>query len=284
MTVCIAAISTENEIIVAVDRKASSTEYSNEDATTKSAWVAPGWLCLFAGEDIAPVMPIVRRASKKLAEILPSREDEEERFSLEEVTQAMESGYQEFLSDICRAKVLSRWDFKTIKEFREHGRKQFGADEFDRMCMRIDEMRLKVTFLVCGIDEDGAPHIFTVSNPGVVEVRDEPGYWAIGNGGPAAMSLMSYFRQSIIKTLPETIYNVFAAKLMAQSASDVGENSFLWRLTKDGWDQGFPAFEHFQLVDKAWNEGGKPYVPRDALDEIKELLKNPLSDSQTSKD
>jgi hypothetical protein len=143
MSVCIAAISrqgagdTREEIIAIADRKVSSGEFSNEDATTKSAWLDNDWLCLFAGNDISPAIPITTRAT----ELMIGKEN-----TLAIVTEAMEASYQEYLANLCRSQVLGRWKFASIEEFREKGRKQFGNDVFDSLVDRIDRVRVQCTF------------------------------------------------------------------------------------------------------------------------------------------
>ncbi|HWY22454.1 MAG TPA: hypothetical protein VNX26_14600 [Candidatus Acidoferrum sp.] len=261
MSVCIAAISTTNEIIAIVDRKVASGEFSNEDATTKSGLVN-GWLCMFAGNDTAPAPPIMKRAN----ELCSGKEN-----TLEVLVHAFETSYQEYLSRLCESQVLGRWRFKDIEDFREKGRKQFGADVFDTLCHHIEQIKIRCTFLVCGLDHKNAPHIFTVSNPGVAEIRDDPGYWAIGNGQFAAMSILSFFQQSVICTTEETTYQVMTAKLMAETATDVGRASFYWRLRKESGLGTLPS-ELLYAVREAWTSGGSPTIPDGILEKIKSYL------------
>lgn len=270
MSVCIAAMSGKgtrsagdtHEIIAIVDRKVSSTEFSNEDATTKSMWLPNRWLAMFAGDDISAAIPIIRCAKKRLINM---------ENTLENISEAMEISYQDYLANLCRSRVLGRWQFKTIEDFRQRGRKQFGADEFDTLCSHIDQVRVKCTFLICGVDDKKESHILTVSHPGIAEIRDDPGYWAIGNGSFAAMSLMSFFRQSIVNSLEQTIYNVFTAKLMAETASDVGRHPFFWRINSTGWDDSLGVRLFLEIRDE-WNRVGKPLIPEGMLDTIEKHL------------
>ncbi len=254
--------------------KVSSVEFSNEDATTKSIWLPHSWLVMFAGEDISSAVPITRRARQ----IMGKSEN-----TLENVVGAMETAYQEYLSNQCHSRVLGRWHLKSVAEFREIGRKQFGTDVFDTLCHQIDQVRIRCTFLVCGLDVHHQAHIFTASHPGVAENRDDPGYWAIGNGKFAAMSLMSFFRQSVIRTLEETIYNVFTAKLMAETASGVGDRPFYWRINRDGYDTKFLSPRLFLDVREEWNRIGKPLIPDGMLEKIKQHLATSESDHPGSK-
>ena len=279
MSVCIAAISegaSDCDIIAIVDRKASSGDFSNEDATTKSLWLGSAWLVLFAGNDITPAVPIIGYANT----LLKGKAN-----TLSNVVLALEESYQECLSNYCYATVLGRWTFQNIEDFRKTGRKQLGADVFDSLCDKIDRTKLQITFLVCGLDDKGKPHLLTVRNPGIAAIHDIPGYYAIGNGALAAMTLLSFFRQSVICSLEQTIYNVFTAKLMAETASDVGDQPYFWRLNKNRL--AIPTHlvpqETFDEVKKAWNSSGKPLVPDGILTAIKNILATESSSSMSGK-
>lgn len=183
---------------------------------------------------------------------------------------------------LCESQVLGRWKFKSIEEFRDKGRKQFGADVFDNLCHHIEQIKIRCTFLVCGLDCKADPHIFTVSNPGVAEIRDDPGYWAIGNGQFAAMSIMSFFKQSLICRTEETMYNVMAAKLMAETATDVGKESFYWRLRKGDERRGYVPAQLSWDVREAWNNGGCSTIPKGLLEKIKQHLDEPEKPEEES--
>jgi hypothetical protein len=142
---------------------------------------------------------------------------------------------------------------------------------------------VKVTFLVCGVDEHNHAHIFSVSHPGGAEVRNDPGYWAIGSGSHAALSLLSFFQQNVVRSLQRTIYNVFSAKLMAETSSLVGKNAFVYRLTPDGWDRNL-SFDTFYAVRKEWDMEGKPRMPEGMEETIRISMTPKRSGSRKSKD
>ena len=183
MSVCIAAISDRSgnaRLVSIVDRKVSSGEFSNEDATIKSKWFHPNWYALFAGNDISPCIPISMAVGTEIA----GREN-----TFELVRSTFEKCYQKYLSNLAASKCLGRWGL-TMEKFLETGRKKFGPDTFDGLCHQIEQVKLQCRFLVCGFDGTGQPHLFTLQNPGYAEVKDTPGYWAIGNGDFAAMSML----------------------------------------------------------------------------------------------
>lgn len=267
MSVCVAAICSSGDseyrdrIVAICDRKVSGGSFSNEDAALKGQWFCSDWLALFAGNDISPCIPILNEVQSDLAGM-------EER-TLKQVTKAFERRYQEHLSNVAASQVLGRWQLGMDK-FLEHGRKKFGADVFDNLCAQIERVKLECRFLVCGFS-GGEGHLFTVRNPGVIEVHDNPGYYAIGNGGLAAMSTLSFFTQSTITFLDRTLYNVLCAKFMAESASDVGEQSFVWLISPRKGPSGL-NFDIYTEIRNAWEKEGKPKVPEGILDRITSLL------------
>jgi hypothetical protein len=261
VSVCIAAISSNNKIICVTDRKASSVEFSNEDASIKLRPVDDYWTAMFAGNDISPCHPIIDAVTRSVAEH-PN--------TLENVRAAFEQCYQAYLSNLATARHLGRWRL-SMKEFLETGRKKFGADIFDNLCAQIERERLQCQFLVCGFDSDGAPHIFTVGNPGYSEVKDDPGYWAIGNGDFAAMSILGYFEQSIVTSWARTVCNVWSAKFMAETAKDVGERSFGVQWGRDGKDGYLEGTE--DIVREGWQFGGKPSISERTVTQLALLEK-----------
>jgi len=271
MSVCIAAICwgaekklNDDRIVVVTDRKMSGIEFSNEDASVKNMWLSSQWGVVFAGADISPCVPIIDAVRKEINR--PEKENK-----LEVVSAAFESAYQEHLSKLAAAKCLGRWRL-SMKDFLETGRKKFGADVFDSLCHQIEQVKLQCKFLVYGFDESLEPHIFTVANPGYAEVRDTPGYFAIGNGDFAAMSILGFFRQNIVNDIYRTCYNVAAAKFMAERASDVGKESFGFILPPEGGDGIIYVNSILQIARNAWENGGKPSAPSGIIESIKTAL------------
>jgi hypothetical protein len=282
MSVCIAGIcwtdsaskDAERRIVAVADMKSSGTQGSNELASSKVQWILPTWLALFAGNDIAPCLPIVRDVKRRLTD-KPN--------TVDNITGAFVAAYKNHLADLATDKVLGRWKL-SMEEFEESGRKKFGADNFDVLFSQIMEVRLQCQFLVCGFDETKDAHIFTVRNPGVADNYDVPGYFAIGDGAAAAMSILGFFAQNIHASLPRTYYNVFAAKYMAESsASTVGHNTFAQEIGPRGVEgKVYQLFSLLQCTRDAWAEG-KPSRPDGIEEEIKRLRFAPLpSESEKS--
>jgi hypothetical protein len=258
MSVCIAAIcnaqnSSETRIFAIADMRMSTGESSNDTAAVKGAvkglCLPCDWLALYAGNNVAPVVPIVNRA----CEIIRSHGENK----VEHFMEAFRSSYQEHLAQLVESKVLSRWRL-TTKEFFERGREKFGDDVFDSMCAAIEQLKLECSLMVAGVDEEGMGHIFTVRNPGIVESRDVPGFWAIGNGDYAALSMLGFFGQNDMFNLAHTMYHL-AAKFMAESATDVGRKTWSWILSPYGFD--LPDLNLEDELRKYWGSHFKRHMP-----------------------
>jgi hypothetical protein len=253
------------------DRKTSSGEFSNEDATIKSWMFHRRWLAMFVGGDISPCNPILRAVTAQIG-------DEEPIAEL--VKRAFEIHYQAYLSNLAAARVLGRWKL-SMEEFLETGRKKFGADVFDGLVSQIEQVKLQCQFLVCGFEGPSIPHVFTVRNPGYVEDRSIPGYWAIGSGDFAAMSTLGFYKQSVVKSLGATYYNVMAAKFMAEKAThEVGENSYFWQLGNEGSENCDGGIEAY--VRGVWEKLGQPRVPAWFVQDLDDTLQGTKSSEELS--
>jgi hypothetical protein len=158
MTVCIAAISSiSNVIVTASDMALSTDEFSADSMAIKTEWIQPSWHVLFSGNDILPVIPIIRDATARFR----NRENE-----IDQIMASLREAYRSQLQSRINDEVLGRYDFD-LPSFKEHGLKQLGRDVFNSLCRQIDRMDFDCQFLVCGFDKSKKPHIFTLSNPGV---------------------------------------------------------------------------------------------------------------------
>jgi hypothetical protein len=136
----------------------------------------------------------------------------------------------------------------------------------------------------------GSRFIFTVTNPTVeqpsfISYFDDPGFTAIGTGGMLAESTLYAFEHGIAHTLEQTIYHATYAKFVAESASDVGESTYLYVLNNDGTRFQLGKYEFMNRLRDRYLRKGKPTIPQDASEMIdKEIKSITPSTSQTSTD
>jgi 20S proteasome alpha/beta subunit len=86
----------------------------------------------------------------------------------------------------------------------------------------ISQHNLQLDVMIAGIDQTGA-HLFVVTHPGSAMPMDTVGYAAIGSGGMHAAIRLSLGRQSTAINLPETVGNVYEAKIASEAAPGVGK-------------------------------------------------------------
>ena len=178
------------------------------DGSVKIHAVHREWLTMIAGEDIAQYRSVVDRAK----ELLRGRSGK-----LNVVMNAFKQAYQDEFKALIEDGLLSRFSM-TMEDFNKRGKAQLLPEVFTEFSLKIKIASLGCKFLVYGLDDKKIGHIFTVSNPGKCELRDKPGFWAIGKGATSALSMLAALRQVRGRTPFEaTIYNVLAAKYISDS-------------------------------------------------------------------
>jgi hypothetical protein len=231
MSVCIAALADRDRaIVVCFDRNATLVEgaFSAEDVFTKMVpLIGSQWSALFAGNDVTPVEPIIRRARKAL------RDAHEGPYDIDEVVKSMCDSYLSERSN--RAAIFHLGIYQlTMAEFLSNGETLFGETGYGIMRERIERTELECEFLCVGFGPKGTPYLFKLSNPGLIEPLDRLGFWAIGSGAYSAIARMAARQQHAHRTIESTVYNVCEAKISAEGAEGVGKQTILMVLRPDG--------------------------------------------------
>jgi hypothetical protein len=277
MTVCIAAMAEDKRIVTVSDQKISMRQFSGDNLTLKLWVVARGWNCMVAGSDVTIAQSIIDRVAVTLSQKFDTLE-------LEDVVAGFKQSYQEQIQSRATDTYLARYKMG-MDEFRTKGRRQLGPDVFDTLCDKIARVSFDLRFLVAGFDRSSeSPHLFVISNPGVEEIYDRPGFWAIGSGAMSALSMLFYRGQKVIASLEQTIYNVCEAKFMAESASDVGEETFLHIMSPPSkkqvkWSPLTPT-----EIRAVWKSDGAPRVPEGIVAKIGHGLTRVERDKTVSTD
>ncbi len=269
MTVCIAAIGRNgyenapehgDEVIVSVsDTKLTLFYTSGDGVVSKRFHFHKEWTAMMAGNDITPCVEIMAAS----AALLVNKKN-----TLMNVTNAVKTAYQNRLQELIQDKILSRYGM-TLPEFRVDGKKHLTPEIFNSICSQIDNTGLECEFLVFGFDEHKIPHVFIVTNPGIVNVYDKPGFWAIGSGASAALSMLFYRGQNTEKQMEETLYHTCEAKFMAESASDVGAETQFF-IGKYGANTMSHSTKLLENIRDEWENHGKPKFPPTVLKKIRD--------------
>jgi hypothetical protein len=270
VTTCITAIvdrfwdkeDTESLIVAASDTRLSFGGLYASEGVVKYKPFHRDWSALIAGNDISQAIPVTERAS----ELLRGKSG-----AANVVRREFKRAYQEHRREVMADIYLSSFDM-TIPKFNLVGKRQMNRELHADFSFRIKNYDLGCTFMVYGFDDDGDPHIFTVSNPGSADPYDKPGFWAIGAGQTSAISMLTALRQHPSRSsLHETIYNVLAAKYTSEISwpRTVGQETWLFVHKR-----GCSVWAHKEGMEtevrEIWENEGRPRTNSNAVKLIQE--------------
>jgi hypothetical protein len=261
LTVCIAAASIQDDVVVAAsDRRLAFHYFSSDDGIRKATPIAKRWRAMFAGNDISSVPPIVASVRNR---------PQSDFATCEEVARWFADSYQSYRLRTALDRIVSLPGMD-IEQFLRTGPELYGRD-FPKLRKKIDQFDLEVEFLVYGFDLSPKPWMFIIKNPGTVEHYTDIGRWAIGTGAHTAYtslgSIGSVDGLTGLRTA-DLIYRVCEAKFLAESASDVGRTTNISVLSRDGTER-FVLNDTLSKIRNAWNE------TREIPMSIRELFDDP---------
>jgi hypothetical protein len=217
MTVCIAAITLNSEIVTVSDTMIHGLMSSADKIAVKMNTLAKDWSVMWAADDITQCIPIIQRAEKYFT----NREN-----TLQVARSCLRRAYQQHLSDFRADHILGGFGMD-MRIFLNTKASRFSETESETLMSRMEQIRGDWEFLAFGFDAKKEPHLFTVLEPGVDCTYDSPGFCSIGSGKYAADSLLFQLEQSRDCTLEKTLVNLLFAKFMAEKAG-AGKHTFIW--------------------------------------------------------
>lgn len=234
MTVCIASICDSGQSILAVcDSKLSAIYTSSDRATLKARRVSKSWAFMYAAEDVSPVVPIEEKIKEEIAS-KPNR--------------------------LAAISLLAQAAFLEQQRARARARN-----------LVPQETKLELVLLFFGYDEQHNAHIFTVADPnGEITYHDAAGLKAVGSGGLIAEAILNSYGQNRNTSSEMGIYFALAAKFMAESATDVGRDTFAVRFKPNGLARPLLA-DHLNGFRAMWENEGKPRVPQNVEQEANKI-------------
>jgi len=264
MTVGIGAISDSGQtLVLATDQQVTIGDFTADlPGMIKGSFLHNTWTVLFAG-DMSYVSPLLERIADGLEQMpLPTAE---------QMTQVLTSAFHAERRRVIEDKVLSSYGL-TIEKFLAAGVKTFGEVGFSQIQAAIEKVRLDCELLVCGFDGRKVPHILYLEDPGLVRDHTRVGFWAIGSGGPAAISSLFFNKYSIGSSTIRAIYRVGEAKFMAEAALGVGENTLMAILHDTG--QRIDLFpQQTDYLRSIWEAEGRPRYPENLKPRIDKMIK-----------
>jgi len=124
---------------------------------------------------------------------------------------------------IDKSAILLRGRPHTVDEVEETLAAHYRARRMDEAnALANPSHELGVQLLTAGFDASGVGHIFTVSNPGLYQRFDIPGFHAIGSGSFGAYYMLLWREVDIYLKASHALYYAFEAKIFGESAPGVG--------------------------------------------------------------
>jgi len=258
VSICLAVLaSNSREIVCITDEKVSFSGFSADHMSIKTE-PGFGWSAiLYAGDDTQYV-PLIFESARRL--LKGSGYPHPRR-----VADAVDEAYHEQIAELIEKRVLRRFGFNT-ETFRKDGKRLCTADAYNRLCERIDKVRISLQFMVCGFDDEGVGHIYTAGGDRSVEGYDHVGLWAIGEGADVALASLSFHitnedLRPPYAPLDKTLTAALSAKFMSESANTVGQGTFVV-VHKKEQDVQFMSSESVEELRKAWMTDGAPRLSR----------------------
>jgi 20S proteasome alpha/beta subunit len=262
MTVCVAAYcSAADAWVCAADYLLSVGDMAAENLVFKMDAIGSNWIAMSAGNDMSPLRNILGAVHEEVK----AKDD-----SLPTILDAFRKAYRAEITQAVETDLLSRFQMD-MSEFKRDGNNIFGPEIFSRMVYQIQETELDLAFLVVGFDR-GKERIFKVSTPGKITFYDSPGFWALGSGETAALSILFACKSPIVfKSLPAVVSKVAQAKFAAERVPGVGQLTSIVILKKTHTRMHILNDELHELR-KAWEDVEIEDVPEGVLKASKGIV------------
>lgn len=273
MTVCIAGLVLQEKIVTVLDRKLSMPSFSADYLMEKMDPIHPNWIAMLSGEDITQAVPIWDRVRRNLGYVSVRGPYPEEK-TLEQVVRAFVTAFQEHRKQEIEDRFLTQHNL-TVERFINEGKKLLGASLFTHVWNQIASFEVKCGFLVTGFDKEKGAHLFTIDDPGIYANYDSPGFWAIGSGQQQALASIFAAEVTSNPTFESLLYDLCAAKFMAESADGVGKSTTV-RVHEFGKSPSFFDDVAIGKIREIWEKEGRPRRPANAVETIKGLRLIPM--------
>lgn len=272
VTVCIAAACEEYsdripKIVLASDKMLSVGVTSMD--TLKARGFGNNWGVMFAGDDVTFVEEVLSHATEKAIALGMD-------VSYPTATETLVKSYQHVRRTQLEQLYLATyaWGMET---FLKLGPDVPTVAHREYLLTEMDRFDLGCQFLVSGFRSPTATRadIFEVHNPGRLVPQSITGYAAIGTGSTAAISYLARREQSGDMDCAETVYNVVAAKRLAEKALGVGPETAVFILERSKAMPRWLTPEEIDAITDMWVKEESQTRPRNFKERVSELLAPP---------
>ncbi|HML18283.1 MAG TPA: hypothetical protein VK419_14735, partial [Bryobacteraceae bacterium] len=232
MTVCIAAICEAGaQIVVAADRMFTASFPLNlefEPPLSKIEQLSSKSLAMAAGSSLAAA-EIIEATKERIAEVGGH---------VFQIAIAARDAYTHLRNAKIDEQILNANLGPDFAAFRTRGGTlpaylQVQPAIYQQLVIQMSQFNLGVDVLIAGYEDNGC-HIYHLTHPGSLTAFDKLGYNAIGIGAIHAMVTLHLGEQSPKAPLAATLHAVYDAKIAAEVAPGVGQETEMAVISKDG--------------------------------------------------
>jgi hypothetical protein len=268
VTVCIAAFAEhENQLVFVSDSRVAFGDFSTDKGAVKYELLENGYLALIAGNDVVYALPAIRRARARVLKVNTRDPDEIAAIVHEELRATKDQ--------IIESKILGKYKI-TAEQFSKNGRRYFTEQVFYDIYSRIEQEHLSLSFIVAGFDASKKAHIRVVTANEPPHDFDALGYAAIGTGAPAALASLSFAKDhdgfGRDAHMEDVSYYLLAAKFMAESATDVGRDTYFLSLGHGRGIYHLMTIGGMDALRKSWEKTGAPRNSKPCGNILKDIL------------
>jgi len=270
MTICIALAcesfkrGTSAAMVLVLDRAVSLGGMTSLETAVKGRRIGNLWHAMVAGNDASHAISVIKKVVRRVSELGDNISSAvlEEHFS---------NAYKEVRQKQVEDLFLSSFGW-SLNKFTEDGMRLLPVSEFSQLLSEIQRFDLGCEFLVAGFPFANARDgdIFRVTNPGVATPEEVCSFAAIGSGAVNAYSYLARREQAAHLSLPETIYNGVAAKILAEKALGIGRETHVVVFKSNGYHA---MLENVEDIRELWKREEENARPADLAKRVNDLMK-----------
>jgi 20S proteasome alpha/beta subunit len=268
VTVCIAALAEGGKkIVMASDSKAAFGDFSADRGVIKNIPIGHYYAILIAGNDVGYAMPTIQRIKK----VMPKDITDPDSIAMLVHEQLVITRKHKI-----EARLLSKLGF-TVDSFMKTGKDLLTESVYYDLISEIRREELSLTFLLAGFDSAKRGHLRIVTSDDSPQDFDMLNFAAIGSGAQTALASLSFAKDHCglyhISDMAHVTYHVLAAKFMAESATDVGRQTFFVCTGPDGECHFLNPFAGgVEPIRRIWEESGAPKPAQQAIEAARDLM------------
>ncbi len=244
MTVCIAALSANSQVIVCIaDKALSFGDQIQWDADSSKITTLDNnkSLILMAGSE-GPTSRVLRKLDPLTAEWSGDRND---------LMNVLEKKFKEAFAEEQEITILHRQGMTKADYLAAIS----GGDinrYMESLAVEMRDFRFDCALILCGFDKNNMPYIILWDPPGTATDCTGTGFAAIGTGAEKATSGLLFAEYERAHGVARTLYDCFDAKLHAEMAPGVGYDWEMRLITGTG---AVPLHEQAKpLLERVWTK------------------------------